>query len=240
MKPDIQTQKNYYDAMWNNIDYNNSLRLKRCIAILEGISKTKLKKPRILDLGSGNGWLSCIVGLFGPTLGVDLSENAIQISRMRFPHVDYLSADILNWDYKGDKFDIIISQEVIEHVEDQKEYLRIAYDLLRPDGFLILTTPNRKIFESFPEEQQIAWSNQPIEKWLSLADLKKMVIPGFKIIKLRTIIPGYGAKGILRLFNSHTLRMFWARLGLLDVYENLCLILGFGLHIFLLARKKSN
>ena len=238
MNKKINTQEVFYNARWKDFNHINSLKLKRCIAILEGISSIDMKYPSILDLGSGNGWLTSILDLLGPTVGIDLSDVAIQNSQERYPHAYFINADILNWDFKGEKFDIIVSQEVIEHVEDQKKYIHIIHNLLRPGGYLILTTPNKKMFEAFPKDQQILWSNQPIENWLSMGDLEKLILPVFSIIKIKTIISGFDAKGIFRYLNSYKVKKIMRILNLSIVYENLYLYLGFGLHLFLIAKKK--
>jgi hypothetical protein len=93
------------------------------------------------------------------------------------------------------------------------------------------------IFDAFPEITKQSWSNQPIEKWLSMKALRELVMPEFRVIKLTTIIPGYDAAGLLRYLNSHKLREFVKMLGLSSAYERIYLSLGFGLHIFLVAQK---
>ena len=44
-------------------------------------------------------------------------------------------------------FDVVVSQEVIAHVPDQAAYLEKAADVLRRDGYLIITTPNKFVVD---------------------------------------------------------------------------------------------
>ena len=44
------------------------------------------------------------------------------------------------------RFDLIFMLEVLEHQTDPKETLRTAFELLRPDGLLLISVPNRKRF----------------------------------------------------------------------------------------------
>lgn len=175
----IDLQRQFYNDRWHDFTFANRLKLERCIAILEALRSTRIREPRIIDLGCGSGWLASILGVFGPTTAVDLSDVAIDEAQKRYSHVNFYQADIMNWEYPEEAFDIAVSQEVIEHVEDQDRYLRIARGLLRTGGFLILTTPNARTFYALPEEVRKAWSNQPIENWISIAELRKLLKPHF-------------------------------------------------------------
>ncbi len=230
----------FYNNRWKDFEFINFLKLQRLIHILEGISYTRIKYPRILDLGCGSGWLSGVLGLIGPTVGVDLSSDAIENAQARFPYVNFVLSDITDLNYDEEKFDIIISQEVIEHVIDQDAYIDIAHKYLKRGGYIILTTPNKKMFEAFSKEQQLQWTNQPIEHWLEIGEIKQLMLKKFKLSRITTIIPGYDPSGILRYLNSYSLRKFLAKLGLLRNYEKIFLGLGFGLHIFLIAQKSKN
>ena len=77
------------------------------------------------------------------------------------------------WPYPDNWADVILSVEVIEHLENPWHHLREAKRVLKPSGVLILTTPNilskvdrekflrEGIFTWFPSEDHI----NPIPKW---------------------------------------------------------------------------
>lgn len=218
-------------------EYNNRLRMIRCYEILRELSKLKLKNPKIIDLGCGSGWLTNVLGLFGPTIGVDYSEEAIKLAKSRYAHVSFIHADILNWDYPKKAFDVVISQEVIEHFWEQHSYINVAYDLLDDGGYIILTTPNKTTFYSMPEDVWKNWSNQPIENWLNVKELKKIVGTKFKIMRTKTIIYGYGNKGIRRVINSKKLYKILDKFCISEFYEALIGYMGFGLHILIVGKK---
>lgn len=238
MNKGLNGQIDFYNHRWIEFAYANANKLTRCPAILDAIRLTKLNVPCILDLGCGTGWLSAIIGLFGPTIGVGLSDVAIKFAKVRFPHMQYRQANIFEWQVPKEAFDIVVSQEVIEHVENQAGYLQVAYEALHPKGYLILTTPKKKTMLAMPDEQRENWSGQPIENWLSIKELTSLIARGFSILQVRTVIPGLGHKGSYRFFNSTRLEKIIEQIGAEQAYDRLRSALGLGLHIVVIARKR--
>ena len=236
----IENAQVFYNQYWQNADYINFLKLERLIAILEEISYLHIKLPSIIDLGCGTGWLASILGNIGPTTGVDLSDVAMQTASNKYPYVEFIQANIQKWiPPERGVFDIVVSQEVIEHLEDQKGHIRLASELLKSHGYLILTTPNARTFGAMPDEQRQAWLRQPIENIVTIKQLTYLLKDHFDIIQLRTIIPLYGQKGIYRVFSSVRLRSILRKANLGQYLFSLKLRLGLGLHILAVGKKKS-
>jgi len=234
----ISRQEQFYNARWKDFTYANGINLQRCIGILSAVHATGLATPRIIDLGCGAGWLTAILTQFGPTLGVDLSGDAIRKAGGLYPHATFEHVDIQNWEFPKGKYDIVVSQEVIEHVEDQEHHLRLAHGLLRSGGFLILTTPNLRTMNAMVTEVRKSWSNQPIESWLSVREVRRLVRrQGFKIQRATTLVAGLGEKGLYRVMNSTKIDRFAARIGFRQVFETFRLRAGYGLHTLILASK---
>jgi len=236
-KTDLEKQVAFYDQRWSGFAYANRRKMARCVSILNALQSTRLLEPRIIDLGCGAGWLAGIVGNFGPTTGVDLSHQAVAEAAVRYPYVQFIQADILSWKYPENSFDLVISQEIIEHVDDQKGYIEVAYGLLREGGYLVLTTPNARTMHAMTAETRKAWSNQPIENWLTIDELRALLAKRFEITSLTTIMLNVGGKGLYRVFNSCRLRSFLARLGFSEMFDTLRGWFGYGLHIVVLAKK---
>ena len=100
----------------------------------------------VMDAGCGNG---SFIALFQDRNwqlhGSDLSPTGIEIARKTFPNINFFLADgqTLYADFLTTvgPVDIVLSTEVIEHIYDPRGFLRNCYDLLKPGGTVILTTP---------------------------------------------------------------------------------------------------
>ncbi len=239
MTQNLEDQASFYDERWSKFQYAHGPKLIRATAILNALASLRLRTPHMLDLGCGIGWLTGILSQFGPTLGVELSPFAIEEARKRYPLAQFVQADVLNWDHPSKSFDVVVSQEVLEHMEDQAKYLDIAANLLKEDGWLILTTPNRKILEAMTAQSQAEVCDQPIENWVTKNELSHLLGKHFTSIRMTTLVTGFGYYGIHRLVNSIRLVNLLTSLGLRPLYDSMRLSLGFGLHIIVVARKKS-
>lgn len=101
---------------------------------------------RALDIGCGAGLASEPLARLGASVtAVDAAAENIAVAR------DHAAAMGLAIDYRHrgvealaePPYDLIVSLEVIEHVADPALFLAHAARLLKPDGLLILSTPNR-------------------------------------------------------------------------------------------------
>jgi len=238
--PELASQSAFYDKRWAGDRPIRALALQRTITILELISSVQADLgagPRILGLGAGRGWLSSILATIGPVTAIELSEQAVKEATIRYPTINFISGDIFALKNKLGQVDLVVSQEVIEHVEDQQAFVQIAADCLRDGGYFVLTTPNKWVQDHRTDEEHEDWGLQPTENWLDKADVRALLRRRFEILTVNTIIPGFGSKGIFRVVNSFKLRRLLAKVGLLKYWDSACLKLGFGLHLVVLAKK---
>lgn len=150
----LKEERAFYNRLWSEFDGANALQLQRLVAVLSEISRAGIQRPAILELGCGTGWMTSVLGMFGPATGIDLSDKGIEFARSSFLNAEYMRCDIQNIDCLERRFDVVVSHEVIEHLEDQARHVRVSWDHLRPGGFLILTTPNGRILKKIPPEER--------------------------------------------------------------------------------------
>ena len=100
-------------------------------------------KYNILEVGCGYGYLTYALQKMGHNaVGIDIAEEPIIFARENFGSNYYLMSVE---DYNGE-FDFVISLGTIEHVPDVFSFLISCKKLLKPDGKIILTTPNKDFF----------------------------------------------------------------------------------------------
>jgi 2-polyprenyl-3-methyl-5-hydroxy-6-metoxy-1,4-benzoquinol methylase len=97
----------------------------------------------LLELGSAKGYmLGLLAGLGWRVTGVEIAEAAAQFSRRHFG-VEVFTGPLEEFRRHDDRrFDVVLAQDVLEHVSEPGVFLRSAYDCLRPGGSLIVDTPN--------------------------------------------------------------------------------------------------
>ncbi len=109
----------------------------------------KFAKGRVLDIACGSGYGSEILlrnnHEIEELVGIDISGESINYAKEHysFAETSYYIDDALNPDLykKYGTFDTIVSFETIEHFEGDEIFVNNLYNLLKPDGTLIISTP---------------------------------------------------------------------------------------------------
>jgi len=237
----IEAQSKYYDNYWSKHQQVFNLHeLERVAMVIRALTeRIKLsgesKLPiRICDLGCGRGWLSDILSRFGSVTGVDFSSEAIKIAKVKYPHVEFIQANALEFttDYS---FDIVVSSEVIEHIEDQNRYLQTAAQILKPGGFIIITCPNGGQWDAWQAEIN---GRQPVEKWPLRQDLNKMLNVDFDVKWRNTFLLYFSYKGHRRILNAPKLLTLLNKARLLGTIELIRAEIGEGLYQIVLAQRR--
>lgn len=99
-----------------------------------------------LDAGCGHGiYLKYISGKYlqAKLFGFDFSETIIDIAKTNAPRAEIKSGNLEAAPYKNEQFDLILCTQVIEHLLDDKKGLAELYRLLKPNGYLIISTDNK-------------------------------------------------------------------------------------------------
>ena len=121
---------------------------------------------RVLDLGCGTGYGTAIVGAQGAQVtGADISATAIRLAKLRYgsDNVTFVMADCFDLPFAAASFDVVVANEMIEHVADHDALITEARRVLVPGGLLLVSTPNKPVYNRFktPNVFHISEMDQP-------------------------------------------------------------------------------
>jgi SAM-dependent methyltransferase len=95
---------------------------------------------RILDAGCGSGRNMVEIAHLGTVTGVELSETSVEIARSRNAG-EVIAGSVMEMPLADDSFDLAVSFDVIEHLEDDVGALRELRRTVAPGGALLVTVP---------------------------------------------------------------------------------------------------
>ena len=120
-------------------------------------------EAKILEIGCGMGYLTYALNKAGyNSTGLDISQEAINEAQKTFGDY-YVCANFFSFSEKhSNEFDVIVMTELIEHVENPTEFLLQAARLIKPEGSIIITTPNKSIYSD-----SVIWNTDlpPVHCW---------------------------------------------------------------------------
>jgi SAM-dependent methyltransferase len=101
------------------------------------------ERPRVLDLGSGDGRIAGLLAeAGGEVTGVDRSATALERARAAHPQIRFLPlSDDGSLPLADASFDVVVAVNVLEHVADTQRLMSEARRVLAPGGRLAIAVP---------------------------------------------------------------------------------------------------
>ncbi|MEP3523940.1 MAG: bifunctional 2-polyprenyl-6-hydroxyphenol methylase/3-demethylubiquinol 3-O-methyltransferase UbiG [Hyphomicrobiales bacterium] len=124
------------------------------------------KGLRILDIGCGGGLLSEPMARMGAEIvGADASEVNIEVAKIHAEQsglkIDYRATTSEALAAAGERFDVVLNMEVVEHVADVDLFMASCCDMVKPSGLTFVATINRtakaRMLAIFMAEQVLRW-----------------------------------------------------------------------------------
>jgi SAM-dependent methyltransferase len=103
----------------------------------------------VLDVASGEGYGSAqLAQVARSVVGVEYSDSTVRSAAANFPRANlrFIQGDARALQLADASVDAIVSFETIEHFDGQEAFLSEIHRVLRPDGCLIISTPDRDIY----------------------------------------------------------------------------------------------
>jgi SAM-dependent methyltransferase len=120
-------------------DPSEQVIYNRCLFAYEAASE--LVKGNIIELGSGEGYgIKLLAPLAGGYLAVDkfdtdiAGHSNVEFRKQMLPSLAGVA---------DNSFDFAVSFQVIEHIKDDKAFVKEIHRVLKPGGKLLISTPNR-------------------------------------------------------------------------------------------------
>ncbi len=150
--------------------------------VIKILSSLDTSKMTLFDAGCGIALESVrLAPRFKKVVAADIdsrkTKEALRLSRKNsVTNLEIMTADLTKGKATNEKFDVIISLEVIEHVFSDKKFISTLDKSLKKDGVIILSSPAKtllsKIAQKSLDHHQIGYNPEDIKKLLKNTDLK--------------------------------------------------------------------
>ena len=137
----------------------------------------------VVDIACGSGYGSRILaGKARRVIGIDLSAEAVESAKIHYalPNITYQVGDCTTFTV-DEPVDVIVTFETFEHVSEdaQRSFIKQIKGALKPNGRLILSTPNRSEYSD-----KTGFSNEFHVHELTVEELEAMLRNSFKSVMM--------------------------------------------------------
>lgn len=132
----------------------------------------------VLDIASGEGYGSNIMAQFAKNvIGVDIDEKSVLASKNKYTkkNLNFFVGSALSIPLESSSVDVVVSFETIEHLDQHEEMLHEIKRVLRKDGVLLMSSPDKRYYSDLRN-----YINPYHIKELYFHDFKKLIKKHFK------------------------------------------------------------
>ncbi|OHD13518.1 MAG: hypothetical protein A2086_12725 [Spirochaetes bacterium GWD1_27_9] len=162
------------------------------------------KNAKILEIGSATGLFLKYMNENGfDSVGVELCKESCEYGRKNFG-VNLLNCRLEDAYFNQNYFDFIHFSHLIEHLNNPTDFIKFIYKLTKPNGFVMITTPNSSgLFSKYYEENWRCIVDDHLFLF-NKKNLKKLFTDNnFEIIGIKTwgSIPAGKSKLLKKIFD---------------------------------------
>jgi len=194
---------------------------------------------KLLDIGCAYGYYTKFyLNKCKNVYGIDPNEDLIKIAKKRYPKIKFKIGSAEKIPFKDNYFDVVLLNDVLEHVNNEEKTLSEIYRVLKENGIIILTVPHKGLFRFMDVDNYSWYARNKFPKLYKIIRKEITVKPGYEK-KHRH----YSIKDIEKLFEGKFKIEKFTRRGLFLGYfiNNLKLIIRilFGKEIKILYSTKD-
>lgn len=137
-------------------------------------SEQPLEGLTVLDVGCGGGILAESMAGMGATVrGIDVVEKNVRVAELHAKEsglsIDYRVQAVAAEVGRGNRYDIVLNMEVVEHVADVSAFMRDCCATVARDGMMFVATINRTpkawLFAIVGAEYVLGWLPKGTHQW---------------------------------------------------------------------------
>ena len=116
------------------------------------LCRARVAGKRVLDVACGAGYGTNILAeVAAEAIGADIDAGAIRraVKKYKRDNLQFVTADCTDLPFEAGSFDVLVANEMIEHIADQEGFLKEAKRVLKPGGTLLVSTPNKPIYNRY-------------------------------------------------------------------------------------------
>jgi 2-polyprenyl-3-methyl-5-hydroxy-6-metoxy-1,4-benzoquinol methylase len=174
-------KKNWTGERWETFVHNETaLEHLHRYAVACELSADK----HVLDIACGEGYGSRLLALKAASVtGVDIDADTIQKAKDKYKatHLHFLTADARSTPLPSGSFDLVVSFETIEHLEQHEQLLGEFRRLMKPGARLIISTPDTGQYSG-----KSGYANPFHKKELNREQFETLLQTCFKKVRIMT------------------------------------------------------
>jgi O-antigen biosynthesis protein len=146
------------------------------------IARELCRDKVVLDIASGEGYGAALLSEAARQVtGVDISEVAIAAARKKYRrrNLDFKVGSATAIPLAESLLDLVVSFETLEHLEDHERMLSEVKRVLKPEGRIVISTPDKKHYSDIPD-----YDNPFHMKELYLEEFRQLLEAHFKHVQI--------------------------------------------------------
>jgi len=181
-------KEKFYDTIADDFDsimnmYDTNRRIE--VIFDDFLGSEDLKNSTLLDGGCGTGlFTKKAIERGAKVTSLDIAPKLVELTIKKNPTATGVVGSLLELPFEDNTFDYVISSDVIEHTPDPLAAVKELIRVLKPEGKICITVPNRTFwFFSVKIAETLKLRDyQGFENWVHYNDLKNFLVKNNIII----------------------------------------------------------
>jgi 2-polyprenyl-3-methyl-5-hydroxy-6-metoxy-1,4-benzoquinol methylase len=199
-----------------NSDFHQR-RLQCTVSLLAEALQQVQGVPKLLDVGCGQGHITARIKEAFPQVQIaafDYSVAAVEYGVDHFAGLNFAVANAYNPPYPDNYFDLVICNNLWEHVPDPLHLLSGLQKIMKDHGFLVISTPSRYRLRNLVRVIQgkpvALMSEHHVTEYSVGQVMEQLQYGGFKVVK---VLSKHTGDGFLKSLITRTVSSFLSIIG---------------------------